>query len=188
MFKKTLLTILILTGSSFGAYAQEQADNNLLSMKEVRVYGGYSNNDRYINKLVGLELVPQKQPFESVDILFNGEYHDSSFKGKLAKSYKGKNYDFQRETSWVNFGIKARKTFDNGIYLKGGVGIAYIEDRAYARNLTGGHWQFSPSYSIGYNITKNASIEYQYVHFSNGRTAPPNPGRDFHYITLGYKF
>lgn len=187
MTKKIVLTaILAITLGATAAHAE--VNNDLFAMKEFNVYGGYLHHGKYINRLIGFEIVPKTQPFESVDLLFNGEYHDSSQDVKVAKTYKGKAYNFTQDNTWINWGIKARKTFDNGVYLKGGVGVAYIENRAYGRHLTGSHWQFSPSFSLGYNITPKVYIESQYVHFSNARTSLPNPGRDFLYITMGYKF
>lgn len=183
-FKKNIIGWLFL---GFTCVFNVQAQSND-GGQEMRLYGGYNKNNTYENKMIGLEFKPETQPFKFADVLFNAEYHDSDFRGTPSRYYRGQRVDFSSSNSWVNGGLKLRKTFDNGIFVKAGVGVAYVKNRAYGRKITGSHWQFSPTYSLGYNITKSTSIEYQWVHFSNAGTAPPNPGRDFHYITLGYRF
>lgn len=52
----------------------------------------------------------------------------------------------------------------------------------------GGPFQFTPGIGLGYAITNNWLIGYQYEHMSNASMYRPNPGLDSHLIYIEYRF
>lgn len=52
----------------------------------------------------------------------------------------------------------------------------------------GGPFQFASGIGLGYAITKNWLIGYQYEHMSNAKMYDQNPGLDTHSLHIEYRF
>lgn len=147
--------------------------------KDNKIWIGYDNSRDHKSNLLGIETTMNKQ-FLSLNPSFSVEYLYAKYDGTPYPNYSSKN-------SFLSFTPALKKQFDNGVYLKAGVGIAYQEHKKWQHHRKGGHLQFHPTASIGYEWN-NISFEVQYSHFSNADTNKPNPGEDFTIFKIGYKF
>lgn len=118
---------------------------------------------------------------DNTSILGAFEYHYSETKVKRKK-------EFAHYNSWTVISPVIKKHVNNEIYLKGGVGVAYMQEKRYGISKSGSHWQFAVNLGVGYEFNNKWSLEAKWRHFSNGATSYPNPGKDFYSVDVGYRF
>lgn len=162
---------------SLPAFANELSDEPFF--KEHKIWAGVDHSRDHKSTLIGIDTTLNKDIW-GMNPNFSIEYLQAKYDGIPRPGYSEKN-------SYLSFTPTLKKQFNNGIYLKAGVGVAYQEHKKWQHHKTGGNFQFHPTASIGYEW-KNISFEVQYSHFSNADTNKPNPGEDFTIFKIGYKF
>lgn len=176
--KKTTKILGLLTFILMGSAHSQTLNTNY----EHRLYGGYNIHQNFDKSIhVGVEKKLYDFENSKTKLWYALEYHKAEFKGNTKKGFEDNN-------SWVTASPLLQHYISNDFYLKGGVGVAYIENLKFGRKRTGSHWQFAVNMGVGYEINDKWNMELKWRHYSNGNTANPNPGRDFIYIDVGYKF
>ncbi|MCB1042797.1 MAG: acyloxyacyl hydrolase [Acidobacteria bacterium] len=71
-----------------------------------------------------------------------------------------------------------------------GIGLHYLTERDVGPKTFSTNFQFGDHIGFGFNFGKRVqtTIAYQFQHFSNGGIDAPNPGINFHILSMGLKF
>lgn len=177
IFRKILITtgvIFIFNGS---AIAQENSDPLFLQRK---FWVGASYDHTKSSQMIGVEGVFNYELPWGLRPTLSLNYMNASFNGYIRPCYSDKN-------EYIYLTPSIMKKFQNGFYLKTGVGATYQKEIRWQNRRNGSHYQFHPTISAGYEWD-NLSLEFQVSHFSSARTSLPNPGIDFAVLKLGYTF
>ncbi len=75
-------------------------------------------------------------------------------------------------------------------FMEFGIGAHYLTERDVGAKYFSTNFQFGDHIGIGASIGKRVqyTFSYQFQHFSNGGIGAPNPGINFHMLSMGIKW
>jgi len=75
-------------------------------------------------------------------------------------------------------------------FVEMGIGFHYLTEKELPTKNFSTHFQFGDHIGFGvrYGHARRHRITYQFQHLSNGGIDAPNPGINFHLVSMGYRF
>ncbi len=75
-------------------------------------------------------------------------------------------------------------------FVEAGIGFHYLSEKEVGVKTFSTNFQFGDHIGLGvkFGPERNYRLTYQFQHLSNGGIDAPNPGINFHLVSLGYQF